>query len=87
MKSLIILLALCASAALAHPGKKDAQGCHANARIKGEVHCHRPSAAASASDSFRLSDPPATEEKSDPSCIDGPRGVRYKMVNGQKKVC
>ena len=86
MKSLFILLALYSGAALAHPGAKDAQGCHANKKVKGEVHCHRPPPAAS--DSFKLTEPPVTQDKGiDPSCIDGPRGTRYKIVNGQKKVC
>ncbi len=86
MKSIFILLAMVAGAALAHPGPKDAQGCHANKKVKGEVHCHR--APPAASDSFKLSDPPAKEEKGvDPSCVDGPRGTRYKIVDGQKKVC
>jgi hypothetical protein len=83
MKYLICLFAFASGAAMAHPGATDAKGCH---KKGAESHCHK-SASASASDSFKLSDPEVKEEVNDPKCVTGDKGVRYKMVNGKKVAC
>ena len=84
MKYLPILLLLACAGALAHPGPLDAKGCHKKGK---ESHCHASAkASAKAAAAFRLSDPAPKGEAADPGCLSTPAGVRYRMVNGQRKV-
>lgn len=80
MNYLLCLLAFVSGAALAHPGKTDDKGCH---KKDGERHCHPASASAPA---FRLSDPEPQEAPKDPTCLTGPRGAEYRIINGRKVV-
>jgi hypothetical protein len=83
MKSLLILSVLVCGSALAHPGATDAKACHKDGKL---THCHAGAKApAKAPATFRLSDPPPKEEAADPGCLSGPRGARYRIVNGQRK--
>ena len=68
---------------LAHGGGLDANGCHTK-RSTGEYHCHRPQV------SDRQAEQPAKPAKgaqaeNDPTCHTGPRGGRYRIVNGKKR--
>lgn len=75
------------SSAFAHGGGLDKSGCHTN-RKTGEYHCHRSVGAASNKSQ-------ATPEKGatrasppsqvDNTCHTGPRGGRYRIVNGKKR--
>jgi hypothetical protein len=67
-----------AASAFAHGGGLDKNGCHMN-RKTGEYHCHRAAAALSAN---------ATGKSGavvDGTCYTGPRGGRYRIVNGSKR--
>lgn len=72
------LLAI-ATGAAAHGGGLDAKGCHVR-RATGEYHCHRPQATATAPSGEKTQ--PA---ENDPTCYVGPRGGRYRIVNGRKR--
>jgi len=82
MKDFIVSLLLAASAcgvsstALAHGGGLDKNGCHTK-RATGEYHCHRAPA-------LPLSKA-AAPQKNDLTCHTGPRGGRYRIVNGRKR--
>lgn len=64
------------SAVLAHGGGLDKNGCHTK-RATGEYHCHRAPAL--------LPRNGATPQKNDLTCHIGPRGGRYRIVNGRKR--
>jgi len=72
--------------AVAHGGGLDSSGCHTN-RKTGDYHCHRSSNVAAQ----RSALPPQNEAgrnspaRSDPTCYTGPRGGRYRIVNGKKR--
>lgn len=72
---------------LAHGGGLDKSGCHTN-RKTGEYHCHRagvqPPSNAQAAPQRNLSNPPPAVQ-SDSTCYTGPRGGRYRIVNGRKR--
>jgi len=71
-----------ASAAHAHGGGLDVDGCHTK-RSTGEYHCHRAQAPAQARQSRAaqgLATMPDTQ-----TCHIGPRGGRYRIVNGRKR--
>ena len=75
------------STTLAHGGGLDKNGCHTN-RKTGDYHCHRSVEGAS-------SKSPATPRREstktlpptqvDSTCYTGPRGGRYRIVNGRKR--
>lgn len=77
----------------AHGGGLDASGCHTN-RKTGDYHCHRSSYIPSATNAGRVVPPtrsqaysPAapTYSMADDTCHTGPRGGRYRIVNGKKR--
>lgn len=72
--------------AVAHGGGLDSSGCHTN-RKTGDYHCHRSSNVAAQRSALPTKNeagkrPPA---QSDPTCYTGPRGGRYRIVNGKKR--
>lgn len=70
----------------AHGGGLDGKGCHTK-RSTGEYHCHRsPATPSSASlvPNKDLRSGPATSLPDD-TCYTGPRGGRYRIVNGKKR--
>lgn len=78
--------------AYAHGGGLDANGCHMN-RKTGDYHCHRSSYAAPATAPKAM---PQSNARSyapampvypsvDDTCYTGPRGGRYRIVNGKKR--
>lgn len=76
--SLLLVAFTCGapSAVLAHGGGLDKNGCHTK-RATGEYHCHRAPAP--------LPSKNAAPQKSDLTCHTGPRGGRYRIVNGRKR--
>lgn len=71
----------------AHGGGLDANGCHTN-RKTGEYHCHRNTGSTSGTtpappQKGAASTPPSTQV--DNTCYTGPRGGRYRIVNGKKR--
>lgn len=87
--SLIMALPLTVTA---HGGGLDSDGCHTN-RKTGEYHCHRgnytpPAAAPKAMPHPNTrSHAPAMPVYSaaDNTCYTGPRGGRYRIINGKKR--
>lgn len=82
-----LLAAGVTSLAWAHGGGLDANGCHSNRRT-GDYHCHRAnvlpvsnSQPAPQQNAFRSS----TTNRIDNTCYTGPRGGRYRIVNGRKR--
>lgn len=68
--------------ALAHGGGLDSSGCHTK-RATGEYHCHRGSSnQAPRSDKQKNAVAPT---QVDQTCHVGPRGGRYRIVNGKKR--
>ncbi|MBI4990312.1 MAG: YHYH domain-containing protein [Rhodocyclales bacterium] len=71
----------------AHGGGLDKNGCHTN-RKTGEYHCHRaavqPPSNAQAVPRSNLTNPPPAAQV-DNTCYTGPRGGRYRIVNGRKR--
>lgn len=65
--------------AAAHSGGLDAKGCHVR-RATGEYHCHRPQTLAAELSGQQMQPP-----DNDPTCHVGPRGGRYRIVNGKKR--
>lgn len=83
-----IVLALSYSGlAIGHGGGLDANGCHNN-RKTGDYHCHR---APQQPQNIPQPQPLADVGQSikpvqyDNTCYTGPRGGRYRMVNGNKR--
>lgn len=76
--ALLICLTLLPMLSYAHGGGLDSKGCHTK-RATGEYHCHR-GAYVPPSDAKHSAD-----LRNDRSCITGPRGGRYRMVNGKKR--
>lgn len=79
---LLVILSIFAvgssSLIFAHGGGLNKDGCHNN-RKTGEYHCHRSNPASNVS---------PTQVKSvqrDDTCHTGPRGGRYRIVNGKKR--
>lgn len=63
-----------------HGGGLDQNGCHHN-RKTGDYHCHRaPSQAPKVQPA-----PTQGVSASDDTCHTGPRGGRYRIVNGKKR--
>lgn len=85
----IAWLLLAAGNAVAHGGGLDANGCHFK-RSTGEYHCHRgglqaaPSAAQQNNQGVR-SPTHLVAPSIDSTCYIGPRGGRYRIVNGRKR--
>lgn len=81
IRPLVVFLAIALSPPTwGHGGGLDQNGCHHN-RKTGDYHCHRvPNQAPIAQ--------PAPVQKvsaSDSTCHTGPRGGRYRIVNGKKR--
>ena len=75
------------SPALAHGGGLDKDGCHTN-RKTGEYHCHRGGAGSSGKTSATpqgQSAKTSSQSQVDNTCYTGPRGGRYRIVNGKKR--
>lgn len=89
----VIVTALFASgvgSVLAHGGGLDANGCHFK-RATGEYHCHRgnyvpPSPNPAWQAPQRQVQPNQLyAPAADNTCYTGPRGGRYRIVNGRKR--
>lgn len=89
---LALLLAAISSGAFAHGGGLDASGCHMN-RSTGEYHCHR-GGGAPPSQGIPQSAPQKQQGVQpnylqaapvDNTCYTGPRGGRYRIINGTKR--
>ncbi|MDR1996354.1 MAG: YHYH domain-containing protein [Azonexus sp.] len=74
----------------AHGGGLDANGCHFK-RATGEYHCHRGSYAQAQQNPARQSQQHQAQPNRlytpeiDSTCYTGPRGGRYRIVNGRKR--
>lgn len=85
---LAILASTASSFSDAHGGGLDANGCHFNRRT-GEYHCHRGGDQPPSGNSLLA--PPRAPQRSTPinqvddTCHTGPRGGRYRIVNGKKR--
>jgi hypothetical protein len=74
---LIAIFSLCsAGIAMAHGGGLDGNGCHTR-RATGEYHCHRSGNSTPTNK--------AIPQQNDATCHVGPRGGRYRIVNGRKR--
>ncbi|WP_428827711.1 YHYH domain-containing protein [Azonexus sp. IMCC34842] len=83
------LLSVIAEGVLAHGGGLDANGCHFQ-RSTGEYHCHRGNFQPPPKEVNRQ--PQASQgpnnlysSQVDNTCYTGPRGGRYRIVNGKKR--
>lgn len=65
--------------AFAHGGGVDKSGCHMN-RKTGDYHCHR--SAAPTVPAYATKPNTARDSR---TCYTGPRGGRYRIVNGRKR--
>ena len=79
---LVVLLEMASSAALAHGGGLDANGCHTNKRT-GDYHCHRAPTVPNKEALNAQSNP--RRPLRDDTCYTGPRGGRYRIINGRKR--
>jgi hypothetical protein len=86
---LYCLAVLCSvtTSTFAHPGGVDEKGCHTN-RKTGDYHCHRSPGTTSSTSQANLQSgttkalrPPQVDN----TCYTGPRGGRYRIVNGKKR--
>ncbi len=87
--SFVFALFVCGYAGLssAHGGGLDKYGCHTN-RKTGEYHCHRggsqtPTNTEAVPQSGAAKHSPPTQI--DNTCYTGPRGGRYRIINGRKR--
>jgi hypothetical protein len=92
----LIMLVAWSGAAFAHGGGLDASGCHMN-RSTGEYHCHRgggapPSQGIPQSVPLKQQSVPSSPSPNylqaapvDTTCYTGPRGGRYRIINGKKR--
>jgi len=77
IRSLVVFFAVALSPPTwGHGGGLDQSGCHHN-RKTGDYHCHRAPKAQPA--------PAKNVSASDNTCHTGPRGGRYRIVNGNKR--
>lgn len=83
----VIFASMITNLAFAHGGGLDANGCHFQ-RSTGEYHCHRGSYVPPRQNT-QQSPPPQRNnlmsEQVDNTCYTGPRGGRYRIVNGRKR--
>ncbi|WP_415169338.1 YHYH domain-containing protein [Propionivibrio sp.] len=84
-------MVLCPGFAVAHGGGLNADGCHFN-RKTGDYHCHRAPASAPNRPQQSPQQPAQKGASSTPlynqvdnTCYTGPRGGRYRIVNGKKR--
>jgi hypothetical protein len=78
-------LSVMSGIAYGHGGGLDSSGCHTR-RSTGEYHCHRGGALPSAPGSrANQAAPQVAPEANDRICYVGPRGGRYRIVNGKKR--
>lgn len=74
----------------AHGGGLDAKGCHFQ-RSTGEYHCHRGNYVPPQPNQVRQAPQGAPQPNHlyspavDSTCYTGPRGGRYRIVNGRKR--
>lgn len=72
----------------AHGGGLDKYGCHTN-RKTGEYHCHRSGAVPPPINQAipKQGSPYSAPQPSqtDDTCYTGPRGGRYRIINGKKR--
>jgi hypothetical protein len=68
----------------AHGGGLDSSGCHTK-RSTGEYHCHRGSYQPSDARPAQTTPRQAVPHPIDQTCHIGPRGGRYRIVNGRKR--
>lgn len=87
--SVAFMLGVLPSIVLAHGGGLDAKGCHFQ-RSTGEYHCHRGNFQPPPNEANRQ--PQAQQRPNnlysmqvDNTCYTGPRGGRYRIVNGKKR--
>lgn len=85
----LAVLFFLSNSVFAHGGGLDASGCHFK-RSTGEYHCHRghvaPPPPASHSNGKGSSNLAYLATPSvDSTCYTGPRGGRYRIVNGRKR--
>ncbi|WP_149425961.1 YHYH domain-containing protein [Oryzomicrobium terrae] len=77
-----------ASPAFGHGGGLDSNGCHFE-RSTGEYHCHRsrgkPAPDRALSNMQEARSPNNLVPRVDNTCYTGPRGGRYRIVNGRKR--
>jgi hypothetical protein len=81
MAVLMLVMSGFSSLALAHGGGLNKDGCHNN-RKTGDYHCHRAPALAPSSQSALKAQPSASVDN---TCYTGPRGGRYRIINGRKR--
>lgn len=88
MRNVLVALAVLvgASGAHGHGGGLDANGCHTN-RKTGDYHCHRspPVAPPPPNDQNRAALMRDYQANFSNECHIGPRGGRYRIVNGKKR--
>lgn len=88
MKLLIMAtLVLVHSAAFAHGGGLNAEGCHNNRRT-GDYHCHRggeSSASAQSKQAMPQSPTRPQQQSAGPTCYTGPRGGTYTITPSGRK--
>jgi len=88
LMALVLLFSIpCIS--VAHPGGLDSNGCHFK-RATGEYHCHRgsylpPDQGQNNSRNSGHASPNYLVPQVDSTCYTGPRGGRYRIVNGRKR--
>lgn len=75
----LVFLAFSSLNAQAHGGGLDAKGCHTR-RATGEYHCHRAQVLPS-----NIGNQSSQTVVTDPTCHVGPRGGRYRIINGRKR--
>lgn len=85
----VALFGLSMGGALAHGGGLDANGCHIK-RATGEYHCHRGSYSPPPNSAWPSAQRQAQPNRLytpavDDTCYTGPRGGRYRIVNGRKR--
>jgi hypothetical protein len=68
----------------AHGGGLDSSGCHTK-RSTEEYHCHRGNHQPSDTTSRQMRSRQMAPPQSDQTCHIGPRGGRYRIVNGRKR--
>lgn len=88
IRVLSLLAIFCiASPVFGHGGGLDASGCHFK-RSTSEYHCHRgglPARSGADSNKQGAISPNYLVPKVDNTCYTGPRGGRYRIVNGRKR--
>ena len=92
VRSILVVLTLASASSIvfAHGGGLDSDGCHIK-RATGEYHCHggsrnsegKHSAPSAQGPTYLM--PNTSASHYDQTCHTGPRGGRYRIVNGKKR--